>query len=148
MQLTVSYAASDPALIAADYRVPANSAQQQLRIWTKNAGEDRNTASVTAGGNFVPAGRIVDLGTLGFTDSTRTVELYVEGIETTAGVSLPISIELFVGDRAVTTDLVAVIVVSNTLVIGIDGTDSAEWLAERDAEGNLFNERTMPDGST
>jgi hypothetical protein len=95
MQLTVSYTASDPALIGADRRVPADSAEQPLRIWTKNAGEARNTASVTAGGSFVPADRIIeDLSTLGFTDTKRIVELYVEGIHTTAGVSQPISIQL------------------------------------------------------
>jgi len=148
MQLAVSYAASDPTLIGPDHRLPDDSAANPLRIWTKNAGELRNTAGVTAGGNFVPAGRIADLSTLGFTDSTRTVELYVEGIQATAGISRQISIELIVGDRAAVTDLVTVVVVSNTLVIGIDGTDSAEWLAKRDAKGNLINERTMPDGST
>jgi hypothetical protein len=42
---------------------------------------------VIAGGNFVPDGTITDLTTLGFTDAKRTVELYVEGIATTAGVS-------------------------------------------------------------
>ncbi|MFN9369735.1 MAG: hypothetical protein ACK6CT_13385 [Planctomycetia bacterium] len=149
MQLTVSYAASDPALIGPDRRLPDDSATNPLRIWTKNAGELRNTASVTAGGTFVPAGRIIeDLNTLGFNDDKRIVELYVEGIHTTAGVPQPISIQLTVGGRATTPDLVNVVVVSNTLVIGIDGTDSAEWLAKRDAKGNLFNERTMPDGST
>jgi hypothetical protein len=55
---------------------------------------------------------------------------------------------LIVGDRVSSIDLVNVVVVSNTLVIGIDGTDSAEWLAKKDAKGNLINERTMPDGST
>ena len=134
MQVTVSYAASDPALIGTDYRLPADSAQRQLRIWTKNAGESRNTASVTAGGSFVPSDRITDLSKLGFTDSIRTVELYVEGIQTTAGVSLPISIELIVGDRVVATDLVTVVVVSNTLVIGIDGTDTRPWLTGANAK--------------
>ena len=148
MQLAVSYAASDPTLIGADRRLPDDSATNPLRIWTKNAGELRNTASVTAKGHFVPSGKIADLRTLGFTDSTRTVELYVEGIATTAGVSKPISIELNVGGRAIAPDLVNVVVVSNTLVIGIDGTDSAEWLAKKDAKGKLINERTMPDGST
>ena len=148
MQLAVSYAASDPTLIGPDRRLPDDSATNPLRIWTKNAGELRNTAGVIAGGNFVPAGRIADLSTLGFTDSTRTVELYVEGIHTTTGVPQPISIQLTVGGRATNPDLVKVVVVSNTLVIGIDGTDSAEWLAKKDKKGNLINERTMPDGST
>jgi hypothetical protein len=148
MQLNVSYKASDPALVGPGHRLPDNSAERPLRIWTKNAGEDRNIASVAAGGHFVPEGKVLDLTKLGFTDVTRTVELYVEGIATTAGVSQPISIDLTVGGRAIQPDLVTVVVVSNTLVIGIDGTDSAEWLAKRDAKRNLINERTMPDGST
>jgi hypothetical protein len=142
MQLTVSYTASDPALIGADRRVPADSAERPLRIWTKNAGEARNTASVTAGGSFVPADRIIeDLSTLGFTDTKRIVELYVEGIHTTAGVSQPISIQLTVGGRATTPDLVNVVVVSNTLVIGIDGTGTKQWLTGPNAkrENGLWN---------
>ena len=87
MQLNVSYKASAPGLVGPDHRLPANSAERPLRIWTKNAGEARSTASVIAGGNFVPDGTITDLTTLGFTDAKRTVELYVEGIATTAGVS-------------------------------------------------------------
>jgi hypothetical protein len=146
MQLTVSYAASDPALIGPDQRLPADSAERPLRIWTKNAGEARKTASVITGGHFVPAGRIADLGTLGFTDSTRTVELYVEGIQTAAGASQPISIELALGDRVVTSDLVNVVVVSNTLVIGIDGTDSEAWLS-REVGGVPYNERNTQDGT-
>jgi hypothetical protein len=94
----------------------------------------------------VPKGRIEDLTTLGLTDSIRTVELYVEGIQTTAGVSLPISIELIVGDRIIATDLVTVVVVSNTLVIGIDGTGSEAWLS-REVNGVRYNERTTPDGT-
>ena len=148
MQLTVSYAASDPALIGPDHRLPANSGTRPLRIWTKNASQQRNPVSIAAGGSFVPEGRVEDLTTLGFTESIRTVELYVEGIRATAGVSKPISAQLIVGDRVSSIDLVNVVVVSNTLVIGIDGTDSAEWLAKKDAKGNLINERTMPDGST
>jgi hypothetical protein len=142
MHLTVSYSASDPALIGPDHRLPDNSAKHPIRIWTKNAGDLRNTASVTAGGSFVPGGRIIeDLKTLGFTDNKRIVELYVEGIQTTAGVSLPISIELTVGDRVVATDLVNVIVVSNALVIGIDGTGTKQWLTGPNAkrENGLWN---------
>jgi pimeloyl-ACP methyl ester carboxylesterase len=134
MQLAVSYAASDPTLIGVDRRLPDDSATNPLRIWTKNAGELRNTASVTAKGHFVPSGKIADLRTLGFTDSTRTVELYVEGIATTAGVLKPISIELTVGGRAIAPDLVNVVVVSNTLVIGIDGTGTKQWLTGPNAK--------------
>jgi hypothetical protein len=148
MQIHVSYAASDPTSVGADHGLPANSSTRPLRIWTKNASQQRNPASITAGGSFVPEGRVEALTTLGFTESIRTVELYVEGIRATAGVSKPISAQLIVGDRVSSIDLVNVVVVSNTLVIGIDGTDSAEWLAKKDAKGNLINERTMPDGST
>lgn len=137
MQLAVSYAASAPDLIKPDYRLPPGSAEQPLRIWTRNA-MNREPASVTAGGSFVPEGRVEDLTTLGFNESTRTVELYVEGIHTTAGttagVSRPISIQLFVGDRLTSTDLVSVSVVSNVLVIGIDGTDTRTWLTGPNAK--------------
>ncbi|MFN7811972.1 MAG: hypothetical protein ACK5SI_04840 [Planctomycetia bacterium] len=148
MQLTVSYPASDPGRVGPDRRLPADSVEQPLRIWTKNASENRNIHSVIAGGHFVPAGTIDDLTTLGFTDANRTVELYVEGVAATAGVSQSISITLTVPGKPPESDLVTVVVVSNTLVIGIDGTDSAEWLAKKDAKGKLINERTMPDGST
>ena len=137
MQLSVSYAASAPDLIKPDYRLPPGSADRPLRIWTRNA-MNREPASVTAGGSFVPEGRFADLTTLGFTDVIRTVELYVEGIHTTAGttagVSRPISIQLFVGDRLTSTDLVSVSVVSNVLVIGIDGTDTRPWLTGPNAK--------------
>jgi pimeloyl-ACP methyl ester carboxylesterase len=95
---------------------------------------NREPASVTAGGSFVPAGRFTNLTALGFDESKRTVELYVEGIHTTAGVSQPISIQLFVGDRLTSTDLVSVSVVSNVLVIGIDGTDTRPWLTGPNAK--------------
>jgi hypothetical protein len=134
MQIHVSYAASDPTWVGADHGLPANSGTRPLRIWTKNASQQRNPASVTAGGSFVPEGRIEDLTTLGFTDSIRTVELYVEGIRATAGVSKPISIELTVGGKPIEPDLVNVVVVSNTLVIGIDGTDQTTWLAGKNAK--------------
>jgi pimeloyl-ACP methyl ester carboxylesterase len=137
MQLAVSYAASAPDLIKPDYRLPSDSADRPLRIWTRNA-MNREPASVTAGGSFVPEGRVEDLTTLGFNESARTVELYVEGIHTTAGttagVSRPISIQLFVGDRLTSTDLVSVSVVSNVLVIGIDGTDTRPWLTGANAK--------------
>jgi hypothetical protein len=146
MQLNVSYKASDPGLVGPDHRLPANSAERPLRIWTKNAGEARSTASVIAGGHFVPDGTIADLTTLGFTDAKRTVELYVEGIATTAGVSQPISIELTVGGKPIESDLVKVVVVSNTLVIGIDGTGSEAWLA-KEVDKVRINERNTLDGT-
>jgi hypothetical protein len=133
MQLAVSYAASAPDLIKPDYRLPPDSADRPLRIWTRDA-MNREPASVTAGGSFVPAGRFTNLTALGFDESKRTVELYVEGIHTTAGVSQPISIQLFVGDRLTSTDLVSVSVVSNVLVIGIDGTDTRPWLTGPNAK--------------
>ena len=60
---------------------------------------------------------------------------------TTAGVALPISIALTVGARVVATDLVTVIVVSNSLVIGIDGTGTKQWLTGPNAkrENGLWN---------
>jgi hypothetical protein len=54
---------------------------------------------------------------------------------------------LTVGGKPIESDLVKVVVVSNTLVIGIDGTGSARWLAKKDAKGNLVNERPTPDGA-
>ena len=36
---------------------------------------------------------------------------------------------------------------ATTLVIGIDGTGSAQWLSKVDAKGSLVNERTHPDGT-
>ena len=134
MQIHVSYAASDPTWVGADHGLPANSSTRPLRIWTKNASQQRNPASITAGGSFVPEGRVEALTTLGFTESIRTVELYVEGIRATAGVSKPISVQLIVGDRVSSIDLVNVVVVSNTLVIGIDGTDTRPWLTGPNAK--------------
>ena len=134
MQIHVSYAASDPTSVGADHGLPANSSTRPLRIWTKNASQQRNPASITAGGSFVPEGRVEALTTLGFTESIRTVELYVEGIRATAGVSKPISVQLIVGDRVSSIDLVNVVVVSNTLVIGIDGTDTRPWLTGPNAK--------------
>jgi pimeloyl-ACP methyl ester carboxylesterase len=54
---------------------------------------------------------------------------------------LPISIALTVGARVVATDLVTVIVVSNSLVIGIDGTGTKQWLTGPNAkrENGLWN---------
>jgi RHS repeat-associated protein len=37
---------------------------------------------------------------------------------------------------------------ANILVVGTDGTASAQWLSKVDAKGNLVNERVQPDGST
>jgi len=35
-----------------------------------------------------------------------------------------------------------------SLFIGVDGTGSAKWLSKVDAQGNLVNQRTRPDGTT
>jgi hypothetical protein len=125
MRLSVIYAASDPKLMGVDFARPEVGS---MRIWTKNANEIRSLKPVTAGGDFLADGEVADLTKLGFSDSKREVTLYVEGVRTTDGRSEQISIALIVGDRLVAIDPVTVIVVSNTLVIGIDGTDTRPWL--------------------
>jgi hypothetical protein len=52
----------------------------KLRIWKKDAGEDRDTDSVANGGDFVPNEVWVKLSQLGVTGSGTTVTLYVEAL--------------------------------------------------------------------
>lgn len=60
---------------------------------------------------------------------------------------MPITLTVMTDGGYSDDDLVTVVVVSNTLVIGIDGTGSAQWLAKKDANENLVNERNTPDGT-
>lgn len=116
---------------------------------------------MTAGGNFIPSDILIDdVTALGFTETERTRVFYIEGVqlperdddageESPDRYFAPISVMVTTADGApVGGDLVNVAVVANTIVIGVDGTGSAKWLAKKDAAGNLVNERTQPDGTT
>jgi len=149
LRVTLAYADSAPGDVGPG---PAFSLPEGddglIRLWKKNASVGRDSRSVVAGGDFVPADALFnDVTKLGFSDSIREVTLYVEGVRTSAGELVPITLTVTSAGGYSDDDFVAVVVVSNTLVIGIDGTGSAQWLAKKDANENLVNERNTQDGT-
>ena len=103
-KITFTYDASDPELpdvLSGDsekVKLPQRIQMEQrgfkttgggyLRIWTKNAHQERNKSSVRNDnpdnqGDFVPSGVELKPADLGFSNSNRTVILYVEGIKPT-----------------------------------------------------------------
>jgi hypothetical protein len=150
MQVTFSYASSDPAALTAEGALPPG--EGKIRLWTKNANVLRNPQSVASpddAGDFIPdRTRINDLENLGFTKDLRTQVFYVEGVRLSEGEFVPIIVRVTRGNdnELLGEQLVNVVVVSNTIVIGIDGTSSEAWLSKV-VDGVRVNERTLPDGS-
>ncbi|MGM0490258.1 MAG: hypothetical protein ACQESR_26320, partial [Planctomycetota bacterium] len=73
------YAASDP-LGATESGGAYSPAAGNLRIWTKQANVARDGASVASGGDFVAPGNDYTTTQLGLSDTHRTVEFGLEGI--------------------------------------------------------------------
>jgi pimeloyl-ACP methyl ester carboxylesterase len=68
-----------------------------------------------------------DASALGFSQSARTIVFYVEGVRLSKDPN-PIKIEVKANGLILGKDTVTVSVISNFLVIGIDGTDQSKWL--------------------
>jgi hypothetical protein len=68
-----------------------------------------------------------DAPALGFSQSARTLVLYVEGVRLSKDPN-PIKIEVKANGMVLGKDTATVSVISNFLVIGIDGTDQSKWL--------------------
>ncbi len=138
MTLTVSYEASNPALVspAPDYMRPLLDGA--FRIWNKDADFQRNPAGVMAGGHFVAPGVYGDLASLGFgagdVAGARKLTLYVEGVESMGGIPESISVTVQSTFGLTGSDEVKALVVDNRLVIGIDGTAQESWLAGPDGQ--------------
>lgn len=99
LSVAVSYPASDPAAVTSGgtpptYALPSGGA---LRLWLKNGGVARQSASVghpDQAGDYIPPGTF-DASLLGFSDSTRTVTLYAEAVRPEAvGASVRIAVEV------------------------------------------------------
>ena len=136
MTVTFDYAASDPDAVSViePYALPKNGGP--IRLWTKNASDVRSPLSVAQNldpsggrrpGDFVKPGVEYDAPALGFSESARTLVFYVEGVRLSKDPS-PIKIEVKANGMVVGKDAVTVSVISNFLVIGIDGTDQTKWL--------------------
>lgn len=93
-RIVFEYNANDPGTItqmtlAASSWYATNAWQQntlpgRIRVWTKDANQNRNPASVTNGGDFIPDGTHLPLSSIFASGTNRTV-LYVEGIGTSSG---------------------------------------------------------------
>ncbi|MEO5367581.1 MAG: hypothetical protein H7831_14745 [Magnetococcus sp. WYHC-3] len=86
--LKITYSDSDPASVTHS-GTPAVWApgSGKLRIWKKDGNQIRNKNSAKATsnpGDYVPAGEYADVSKLGLSGSTRTVTLYVEGVDKSA----------------------------------------------------------------
>ena len=136
MTVTFDYAASDPSAVSviAPYGLPENGGP--IRLWTKNASDVRSPLSVAQNldpsggrrpGDFVKPGVEYDASALGFSQSARTIVFYVEGVRLSKDPN-PIKIEVKANGMVLGKDTVTVSVISNFLVIGIDGTDQSKWL--------------------
>jgi hypothetical protein len=91
-KVRLTYSNSDPAAVARPvtplyyYTVPTGN----LRIWKKDGNQSRNKNSANAGsnpGDFVPSDTYIDLTKLGFSESVKTVTLYVEGVLASANLN-------------------------------------------------------------
>jgi len=136
MTVTFDYAASDPDAVSViePYALPKNGGP--IRLWTKNASDVRSPLSVAQNldpsggrrpGDFVKPGVEYDAPALGFSESARTLVFYVEGVRLSKDPN-PIKIEVKANGMILGKDTVTVSVISNFLVIGIDGTDQTKWL--------------------
>lgn len=103
-----------------------SSASGHLRIWTKDAFQNRNSATIATSGDYIPANTPVLLTTLA---SDNTFTLYLEGVSpSTSPNSQQITAELRPNDpnlppNTVTTDEVKVTGVSTNLRIWNGGAD-------------------------
>jgi len=82
-RLKITYKDSDPASVSHTGAVWAPGSGF-LRIWKKDGNEsrDKNSANASSNpGDYVPAGEYDDLSSLGLSGATRTVTLYVEGVD-------------------------------------------------------------------
>jgi hypothetical protein len=151
MRVTFSYASSAPDTMKANFELPNDGGL--IRLWTANADVLRSPKGVTAGdeaGHFIPnAIEIQDLTKLGYTDTLRTQVFYVEGVRLSEGQLVPIIVHVTAAEdgELLGEQLVNVIVVSNTIVIGVDGTDSEAWLSKV-VNGVRINERNIPGEGT
>ena len=87
-KLKITYNDSDPVGVTHS-GTPAVWApgSDKLRIWKKDGNQSRNKNSAKATrspGDYVPAGEYDDVSKLGLSNSTRTVTLYVEGVDKSA----------------------------------------------------------------
>ena len=77
--VNITYDSSDPQMVTTDasgeYILPDGS----MRIWTKKGHLQRIATKIVDGGDFIPAGTNTALS-LGFTDSNRSQEWYIEAI--------------------------------------------------------------------
>jgi hypothetical protein len=142
MTVTFKYAASDPydASVIALHALPENGGP--IRLWTKNASDVRSPLSVpqhlapsgaSGPGDFVKPDMEYDAPALGFGESARTLVFYVEGVRLPKDPNKkvevnPIEIEVKANGMVLGKDTATVSVISNFLVIGIDGTDQSTWL--------------------
>lgn len=136
MTVTFDYAASDPdgVSVVPPYALPENGGP--IRLWAKNASDVRSPLSMpqhllpsggSGSGDFVKPGVEYDASALGFSQSARTIVFYVEGVRLSKDPN-PIKIEVKANGMVLGKDTVTVSVISNFLVIGIDGTDQSKWL--------------------
>jgi len=142
MTVTFDYSASDPdeVSVVPPYALPENGGP--IRLWAKNASDVRSPRSVPqhllpsgvrGPGDFVKPGVEYDASALGFSQSARTIVFYVEGVRLSKDPNKkvevnPIKIEVKANGMVLGENTATVSVISNFLVIGIDGTDQSKWL--------------------
>ncbi|MFM7244483.1 MAG: autotransporter-associated beta strand repeat-containing protein [Planctomycetaceae bacterium] len=157
MTVTFDYAASDPdeVSVVPPYALPENGGP--IRLWAKNASDVRSPRSVPqhllpsgvhGPGDFVKPGVEYDASALGFSQSARTIVFYVEGVRLSKDPNKkvevnPIKIEVKANGMVLGENTATVSVMSNFLVIGIDGTDQSKWLKGPNAKrpNGLWNSR-------
>jgi hypothetical protein len=79
------YSASDPAAVTketdADGKEIYTPGEGHLRLWTRNGGQSRNTASLKGGGDFVGADELYSFADLGQKTADGFWRLWVEGVK-------------------------------------------------------------------
>lgn len=136
MTVTFNYDASDPDAVSIIDPVSLPKDGGPIRVWTKNASDVRSPLSVpqhydplsTRGpGDFVRPKVDYDAASLGFSELARTLVFYVEGVRLSKD-PISITIDVSANGMDVGGDTAILSVISNFLVIGIDGSDQSTWL--------------------
>jgi hypothetical protein len=84
----LTFSTSDPAAAADANGDGQNDVPGKIRLWTKDGTVARDGRDVAAGGDWINAGTVYTAAQLGLAGPSRTVTLYVEGVETTPSVGM------------------------------------------------------------
>lgn len=151
LQFKVTYSESDPALVERSttqpytYSLPSNGGA--FRVWTKDGGQARHMAQVSAGGDYIAPNVTYPISALNF-DASRTATVYIEAVgPLRPGEKNEVTFELILsgGAQSSVTSLsnkVAVLPVVGSLAVDNDRDGTIKLITESNSDltsvGNPF----------